>query len=120
MPNGEVMDKAFVIGSALVAGSIEAAAYRANPQAGTLATFGGAIGGLLGAMMLRGRLAQIAEGVAASSAGSIGHFAVKAWWPATTLRRAIDRAPRQIPAGVASRYPAQEQKEEFQYADRLI
>ena len=82
MPNEAVMGKAITIGSAFGAGLVEAAAYRANKTAGTIVTFGGAIGGRVGAMWLKGRLADVAEGIASSSAGSMGHFAITAVWPA--------------------------------------
>jgi len=77
-----MMDKATTIGSAFGAGLIEAASYRFNPTLGTIVTFGGGMIGLLGAMTLGPRMAQVAEGVASSSAGSLGHFAVKSVWPA--------------------------------------
>jgi len=78
------LDKLTTIGSAFGAGLIEATAYRANPTVGTIVTFGGGILGLLGAMTLNGRWAEVSEGVAASSAGSLGHFAIKALWPGRT------------------------------------
>jgi len=79
-------DRITVIGSAFSAGVVEAAAYRMNPMLGTVVTFGGAMVGLVGAMLMGPRLAQVAEGVAASSAGSLGHFAIRSAWPA---RRAL-------------------------------
>lgn len=79
-------DRITVIGSAFGAGVVEAAAYRMNPMLGTVFTFGGAMVGLVGAMLMGPRLAQVAEGVASSSAGSLGHFAIRSAWPA---RRAL-------------------------------
>lgn len=79
-------DRITVIGSAFGAGVVEAAAYRVNPMLGTVVTFGGAMVGLVGAMLMGPRLAQVAEGVASSSAGSLGHFAIRSAWPA---RRAL-------------------------------
>ncbi|KKL66060.1 hypothetical protein LCGC14_2148720, partial [marine sediment metagenome] len=76
-----MLDKATTIGSAFGAGLVEAASYRFNPTLGTLVTFVGGMAGILGAMTLGPRMAQVAEGIASSSAGSIGHFAIKTVWP---------------------------------------
>lgn len=89
-------DKLTTIGAAFGAGMVEAAAYRSNPTLGTIVTFGGGIVGLLGAMYLGPRMAQVAEGVAASSAGSLGHFAIKTVWPG---RRALGGNSRVAIAG---------------------
>lgn len=93
-----MLDKATTIGSAFGAGLVEAASYRFNPTLGTLVTFVGGMAGILGAMTLGPRMAQVAEGIASSSAGSIGHFAIKTVWPA---RRAVGSANgrRPISAG---------------------
>jgi len=95
-----MVDKITTISSAFGAGVVEAAAYRANPMLGTVMTFGGGLVGLLGAMYLSPRMAQVAEGIASSSAGSLGHFAVKSVWPARRAgangRREIRGNPREI------------------------
>ncbi len=97
-----MVDKVTTIGSAFGAGLVEAASYRANPTLGTIVTFGGGMLGLLGAMTLGPRLAQVAEGIASSSAGSLGHFAIKTVWPARrglgggNGRRPIGGNPKEI------------------------
>jgi hypothetical protein len=90
----QTIDKLTTIGSAFGTGIVEAASYRAHPTAGTLVTFGGGLLGLLGAMTLNGRWAEVCEGIAASSAGSLGHFAIKAVWPGRLgLRSGNGRRP---------------------------
>lgn len=98
-----MIDKGVTIGSAFGAGLVEAASYRANPTLGTIVTFGGGMLGLLGAMTLGPRMAQVAEGIASSSAGSLGHFAIKTVWPVGRRalgggdgRRPISGNPREI------------------------
>jgi len=96
------MDKLTTIGAAFGAGLVEAASYRLNPVVGTIVTFGGAMGGLVLAMTMPPRVAQVAEGVASSSVGSLGHFAVKSVWPGRrglpggNGRRGIRGNPREI------------------------
>jgi len=98
-------DRITVIGSAFGAGVVEAAAYRMNPMLGTVVTFGGAMVGLVGAMLMGPRLAQVAEGVASSSAGSLGHFAIRSAWPARRAlagnpgRRSLGGNPRSLGSG---------------------
>jgi len=96
------LDKITTVGAAFGAGLVEAAAYRLNPVLGTVATFGGGMAGLVLAMTMPPRMAQVAEGVASSSAGSLGHFAVKSVWPGRrgpqggNGRREISGSPREV------------------------
>ncbi|MFH0808951.1 MAG: hypothetical protein V2A77_00550 [Pseudomonadota bacterium] len=82
----DTQQKVTIVGSAFAAGGVEALAYRSNGTLGTLVTFGGGLLGLFAALSGRGTVADAGLGVAASSAGSMGHFAVMAWWPKKTGR----------------------------------
>jgi len=95
----QTIDKLTTIGSAFGTGVVEAAAYRAHPTAGTVVTFGGGVLGLLGAMTLNGRWAEMCEGVASASAASLGHFAIKAVWPG---RRALPGGNGRRPIGAGN------------------
>jgi len=94
--------KVTIVGSAFVAGFAEAASYRFNQSLGTIVTFGGAVGGLFLALSQRGLLSDIGLGVASSSAGSIGHFAIQKLWPAAITTRVVGGAV-QRPALTAGR-----------------
>lgn len=88
------------LASAFGTGFAEAASYRFSPMLGTLVTFGGGIAGLLAAMMGRGNMADVGLGIASSSAGSLGHFAMQTIWPARSGRRRLGSGGRSLPAGV--------------------
>ncbi len=99
--SADTMSKLYTVGGAFVAGFAEAAAYRFNQTLGTIVTFGGVVAGLLMSMNSRGTMSDIGLGIASSSAGSIGHIAIKQLWPSSTRARAFGAAVQRRPLALA-------------------
>jgi len=122
---GVTTEKLTIMGGGLITGMAEAAILRANPTAGTLVTFGGAILGLVGAMTQRGALADLSLGLATASAASMGHVALQQLWPISkqlgTQRSQALAGSRvaQVGQGI-SRYPAPSYKELEPASPRLV
>lgn len=88
-------EKLMIIGGGGLAGIVEAAAYRVNKPLGMGVTFVGGVLGIIAAMTMTGAIANLGTGVAASSAGSVGHMLIGAAWPAA---KRIAGSREQIPS----------------------
>lgn len=119
-------EKIYTEASAFGIGILNGLISRSRPTASLLTTSVTAIGGLVGSMMTRGRMADVLEGVAAGSLGALG-YSIPYWFmaPAGSTGRARIGGARQIAmvnapkalGGGLGRSPAPAYAEEFEGAE---
>lgn len=76
-------EKVYTMGSAFGVGVLNGWIGKSNPAAALLTTVVSAAGGLIGSLMTTGRTADIMEGLASGSLGSLG-YSIPSWLSSST------------------------------------